>query len=1050
MDNNLEWIVNSVSDAVIITDPLGIIIRMNPAAQRLTGDDVNHATGKQLKELIKIIHTQSGEIFDDVAGIVAVKGEITWKKGDARIITHNNQIFTFSGSAARIHETVNNTESVIILFRDLAHADNSQEILRESEHHYMTLFYKSSIPIILIKLPEVFIVDANEAAENLTGYSKEEMIGKTSVDLGLICRDERNELIGRFRQNDGLKENEMRIMNRRGEVLVVNFRTHPIEINGQLYAFTSMMDITRQTRAEEKLRESEEKYRGLMEAMDSVVATVDYEGIFLYMNEVAAQMLGGTATDFIGKRMHELFPDPVATRQLEGVRQVYRENTGHISESLGFARGEPRWFHNSLQPIRDEIGRVTSVIIHSIDIHEFKTTQQEVEELNRTLEDRIKAATQQIKDLYDNAPTGYHSLDSDGKYVIVNQTELKWLGYTRDEMIGEHVTKFLSRSSRILFRDHFPQYMKTGFLKDFELEFIRKDGSVLPVLVNATLITDSNGKFLISRTVLFDNSERKKAFEALKASERKYRQLFENMTEGFSLNEIIMDENGHVVDYRILEVNEAYEQHSGFQTDKVIGRTIRELVPEADPAFIELLGKVAQTGEPLAYEYFSELMGRYFSIRAFSPQLGKFALIFEDVTKRKKADETLRESENRLRFSRDELSLANVNLEKAARMKDEFLANMSHELRTPLNAILVLSDILEGQYIGSLNERQLKSLKTIRQSAKHLLELINDILDLSKIEAKQLKIDITAVAVMEVCEASFLFVMEAAHKKNIQLDLIPVRGVEIIWADGMRLRQMLINLLTNAIKFTPAGGSVVLEVSADTDEKMIRFIVSDTGIGIAQDDIGRLFQPFVQLESGENRRNMGTGLGLSLVARMAKLHGGSVSVESELGKGSRFTISLPISDLTKPSPANPGSSEDSESLHVIPQPETDKSLVLIAEDNEANIETLSTFLDVLGYRYVVATNGMEAIEEVHRHCPSLILMDLEMPVMDGLEATRRLRSDPDVLIAGIPVIVVTAKAMSGDLDRALAAGADEYLSKPVDLKQLAELIRKYITGKQDS
>lgn len=260
--------------------------------------------------------------------------------------------------------------------------------------------------------------------------------------------------------------------------------------------------------------------------------------------------------------------------------------------------------------------------------------------------------------------------------------------------------------------------------------------------------------------------------------------------------------------------------------------------------------------------------------------------IARDITRRKQA-------EAQLQLSNERISLANAELARASRLKDEFLAGMSHELRTPLNAILGLSEALLEEIFGPLTEDQQDQLKTIEQSGKHLLELINDILDLSKVESGKMELDIQPVDIRELCYSSINFIRQQAHHKRIKISTLIDPDVAEVELDERRIRQVLVNLLSNAVKFTPEGGAVELQVRADAFRDAIEFHVTDTGIGIASDNIDKLFQPFVQLDSSLSRRYAGTGLGLALVRRITELHGGSVALESEEGKGSRFSVTLP-------------------------------------------------------------------------------------------------------------------------------------------------------------
>ncbi len=445
-------------------------------------------------------------------------------------------------------------------------------------------------------------------------------------------------------------------------------------------------------------------------------------------------------------------------------------------------------------------------------------------------------------------------------------------------------------------------------------------------------------------------------------------------------------------------------------------------------------------------------------------QANLFEQLETELTERKLADTQLRERN-------EQLAVSNQELARATRLKDEFLASMSHELRTPLNAILGMSEALQELNFGPINERQHKSISTIEKSGKHLLSLINDILDLSKIEANKFEIELTAVSIDSLCKNSLLFIKELAHKKQISITtqlpeyLKPLK----IRVDDRRCRQVLINLLSNAVKFTPEGGSIVLDVRIEEfdrgedwgmgsigdvvptvgpSQRRIAFSVVDTGIGIAPENIDKLFQSFVQIDSSLSRQYAGTGLGLALVKRIVELHGGNVSVESIVGRGSRFTISLPFdptaeidlpistSPLVYPLTPNP---EDT----PIIQP---KALILVVEDNEANMETMTGYLRSRGYRLMEAIDGQAAIELLSEcsqdpnpaNFPNIILMDIQMPGMDGFEATRRVRQISGC--ATIPIIALTALAMPTDRQKCLDAGANEYVSKPVKLGQLVATI----------
>ncbi|NEQ75511.1 MAG: PAS domain S-box protein [Okeania sp. SIO2C9] len=413
-----------------------------------------------------------------------------------------------------------------------------------------------------------------------------------------------------------------------------------------------------------------------------------------------------------------------------------------------------------------------------------------------------------------------------------------------------------------------------------------------------------------------------------------------------------------------------------------------------------------------------------------------------DITEQKQAEATLKQT--------------NEELARATRLKDEFLASMSHELRTPLNAILGMSEALQEEVFGTINEQQLKALQTIEDSGSHLLELINDILDVAKIESGRIELDYTQVSIYHLCQSSITFVKQLALKKRIQLETRLPENLPVLLVDERRIRQALINLLNNAVKFTPNGGRITLSVNLKQRplnpdvsdfpwQNYIQIAIIDTGIGITLENLKKLFQPFIQIDSALNREYNGTGLGLALVKRIVDLHGGQVGVTSEVGVGSCFTMDLPYSATVT---CSVESETHPEATFEPSHSEGNTSpLILLAEDNEANITTVLSYLRAKKYRLIVAKSGEEAIALAQSQNPDLILMDIQMPGMDGLEAIKNIRHDPNLV--DIPIVAMTALAMTGDRENCLAAGANNYLSKPVKMKKLANTIQELLTAKED-
>ncbi|WP_129670841.1 PAS domain S-box protein [Candidatus Chloroploca sp. Khr17] len=923
------------------------------------------------------------------------------------------------------------------------------------------------------------------------------------------------------------------------------------------FALEFMAQEQQRREAEAQIRTSERRSRALLAAIPDIMFRVNYEGVILDYSAMMSDLLYVSPDVFLGKSFRDVLPLEVGEQWQIAIDAAFTTDALQTFEYQLMLGDKPHFFEARLSVNQSE--REAVAIVRNVT--EARRSAAEIVRLSRVVE--------QMDDIVLIA-------DINGIIQYVNPAFERQFGFTCAEVIGQ--TPRILKSgleNRALYTNLWATILSG---ESFHAEFRnrRKDGQIIYEAKTITPVRDEHGVITNFVATGKDITMRKQMEHDLQ----------ERLKELTCLRQV----------QRLLDQNPSLDALGR----QVIGYLVAAMqYPELALATIELDGcsyRSTEDDEPLdqlPYIRAEILAGGvligclkifYLEDAQLIPEeqnmLDSIAHALGLWLERRRAEEALINERNLLARRVDartaDLSRTNLELARAVRAKDDFLANMSHELRTPLNAILALSEGLLEQLRGPLNERQQASLRNIEVSGRHLLALINDILDLSKVEAGRMDLQPETLLVSDICEASMVFVKELANKKQIQLHMQINEPQARVEADPKRLKQILVNLLSNAVKFTLSGGRVSLCVEAQAGEGAIRFAVEDTGIGMEPEGIAQLFKPFMQLDSSLSRQHEGTGLGLALVRRLVELHGGSVTVTSEPGKGSCFTVALPYPPLptvparlpTKSADA-PASDElrsalvieDSETageqiaryleelnihaviygrgvgaveqvarlhpdvifldlqmpeqsgweilaqlkadpvLHVIPviiisvvddrvsglaagaaeylvkpisretlrralgvavhKPQAPREAVVIAsaparrpsathilmaEDNEVNIVALGDYLQDKGYRLSVARNGREALDLAAETPPDLVLMDIQMPELDGLEAIRQLRADPTFTLT--PIIALTALAMPGDRERCMEAGASEYLTKPVSLRGLVETIERLLDHPQ--
>jgi PAS domain S-box-containing protein len=919
----------------------------------------------------------------------------------------------------------------------------AEEKLRISEQKFSKAFRASPDALALSELESGRILEVNDGFQTVFGYSREEAIGHTTLELGLYQNPrDREGMLHTLREHGSVHNFEAAGRHKSGAGLSALLSVEQIEIEGKKCMITIARDITERKQAEKQLRESEERYRSLVENMNDVVMEVDNRGSLCYISPNYATVSGYALEDeMVGSILAHVHPDdlPQILKKLE-TATVQRESLTYRVQNKD---GQWRWLEANSSPYQTADGnlRVINVVR---DITERKQAEKQL----RESEERFRTVADFTHDWE-------YWLDENKQLRYISPSCRGITGYGREEFEKDVslLQKIVHPDDRAKLEAHVVEEFESAEPIPLDFRIITADGRERWIAHVCQRVYAADGQARGRRVSNRDITDRKQAEEALHASEARFATIFKFSPVAIGLTSL--------PDNILFDVNPAWLELTGFKREEAIGHTPMELNIWADLGEREsLVQAVRKYGRVQGFEMLlrrrlgeiaSLLMSAETITLADKPYLVTMAL---DITERKHAEEVLLELnqtlEERIKDRTAELTSVNIELKQAMRVKDEFLASMSHELRTPLTGILGLSEILQMKTYGELNQRQMGAIKTISESGRHLLELINDILDLAKVEAGKLDLDFSRFSVLDVCQASLQLTKGMAKKRYQEVQFTPPVEPTFIYADARRVKQILVNLLSNAIKFTPDNGELGLEFHSDAEAKTVQLVVWDKGIGIKEEYLPRLFKPFEQIDGRLSREYTGTGLGLSLVHRLVEMHHGSIQVESVFGEGSRFTVALPWSQDQSIPAQNASLEHDmSHSEPAIHSTPFGLPLLMIVDDNEITLQMIADFFEARHFRTVAMHNGQELLNKVVGLYPDLILMDIQMPGMDGLEVIRRIRAHEDSRVASAPIIALTALAMVGDRERCLEAGANEYMSKPVQLKELHVIIQRLIDDNKE-
>ncbi len=693
----------------------------------------------------------------------------------------------------------------------------------------------------------------------------------------------------------------------------------------------------------------------------------------------------------------------------------------------------------------DEIALLTQTFDNLAENLERTTTARDtlIQEIQkrREAEDALRQERDLAKLYLDIAGVMLVVLDTEGKISLINRHGCELLGYAReDELLGLDWFKCcVPPDEHGSIREVFDGIMR-GRLQHLEYHqnwIIRRDGRPRFMAFHNTLVYDRKGNISGLLASGEDITERIQ-------SEEEIRKL-SLAVEQSSGSVVITDIAGNI-EY----VNAKFVAVTGYAREEVLGRNPRILksgeTPQEEYARLwhTITHGLEWRGEFHNRKKNGELYWESASISPIKDYEGKithFIALKEDITERKRVEAELARERSHLeetvRHRTEDLRESLRRLEEANQAKSQFLSSISHELRTPLNAILGFTELLREQFFGPLNEKQLNYVHQVENSGRHLLALINDLLDLTRVDTGSMKLERADISVAEIIHGSLDIIRPECEHKKIYPFSQSVENLPRVYADLRKCRQIMLNLLSNACKYTPENGQVEVLARVE-DENFLRLEVKDNGMGIEAGEVDKIFSEFYQTAKVQDEHLGGTGIGLALSKRLVELQGGRIGVNSEPGRGSVFWFTLPIFRQGNMEVMFPGSRKHS----LYPPDLPTGHRILVVEDNPASLELMKEILGLYQYEVLVARNGMEALETAQRNKPDLIFMDIRMPLMDGMEATRRLRQLPG--FTELPIIALTASAGVNSRRRYLEGGCTAHLAKPVQTETVLSILRHYL------
>ncbi|HEY8938447.1 MAG TPA: PAS domain S-box protein [Cyclobacteriaceae bacterium] len=904
--------------------------------------------------------------------------------------------------------------------RDITSVKKIEDELRESKDRFMSLAENAPVGI--------FLTDAN----NVTTYFNKKWCEITGI-LSNTTLQERIERIHPDDQDQVLSEWEIAmdegielsseyryIHPTRGIVWVsgktIQLRTSDNIISGSV---GTISDITEVKQIQQRLSESERLYRLLSTNTNDLICLhqLNDEATYVYVSPSSLKLTGYTSEELVGKSPFSIMLEEDAINMRLNTHRVTMKGEATLNVEFRLRRkdGSVIWMEANSHPIFDEYGNLSY----------FQTASRNVSE-RKKIEIALQASEQKFKSLLEDTPIGIYQTDASAHAIYVNKRWCYIAGIQREKALGQGWLNTIHPEDR----DKVSRAWITAIQEstEFVMEF-RYVNTLLGtrwVVSHAVQFYESDGAIGGFIGTVSDITELKKAQQKILESERLYRLISTNSKDLISLH------NNDEEPTRIY-ISPSCKEILGYDADELIGKSPYDIILPEDVDYMKTkVHPITRSGQSASSEFrIRKKDGSIIWLESNSHpffndegEMTGFQTSARDITQRKAFEAALLQAKEKA--------------EEATLAKSQFLSMMSHEIRTPMNAIIGLTNLLLEDK-PRIDQRD--SLDLLKFSGENLLTIINDILDFSKIEAGKIEFENIDFDLHTLLVNTIKMLNQRAEQKEIELTInYPEDAPKIIQGDQVRLGQIITNLVGNAIKFTDKG-MVKLDVKASKEEEFwqFEFAVIDTGIGIEKEKIDQIFESFTQARSDTTRKFGGTGLGLSITKRLLNLMGSDIQVESQVGVGSKFFFVLNL----KEGKLNKQKNRDTKDMTEAFRKKTFN--ILLVEDNRINQIVATSFLKKWELEVTVANNGLEAIEAVKTKKCHLVLMDLQMPELDGYEATKAIRSmNHDPYFTSLPIIALTASAMMEIKERILKSGMNDFVSKPFQPEELQAKLSQYL------